>query len=165
MLKKMEIITPLKEHAKEICDLLIESIQTNCAPDYNNDPEIMKEWLSNKTPDNISQWICSKDNISIAALHILENKLTGFALMNTNGEILLNYVLPKYIREGIGKSLLSHLEKIAEIKSIESLSVISTITAKKFYESNGFTQNGEPEQSGDISGDFPLIKHLNISMS
>ena len=38
--------------------------------------------------------------------------------------------------------------------------VISTITAKNFYERNGFVENGEPEYVGNILGDFPLTKHL-----
>ncbi|ARB91017.1 GNAT family N-acetyltransferase [Legionella longbeachae] len=74
---------------------MIESITLSCAPDYDNDPQIIKDWLANKTPENISQWINSKNNLSFAAVE--KDKIVGFALMNREGEILLNYVLPSYL--------------------------------------------------------------------
>ena len=163
MLANLKIITPSSEHSKELSDLLIESITMNCAADYNNDPLIMKEWLANKTPENISQWINSTNNISLVALDTFKSKLSGFALMNKDGEILLNYVLPSYIYKGVGKVLLKEMEHIAKSSGIQSLSVVSTITAKYFYEKNGFIKNGEPEYVGSILGDFPLIKYLSLS--
>lgn len=161
MIANLKIITPSLKHSKELCELLIESITINCADDYNNDPKIMKEWLANKTPDNVSQWIDSTNNISLAAFDTSKDKLVGFVLMNKEGEILLNYVLSTYRYKGVGKVLLNEMEHIAKSSGIKTLSVISTITAKKFYERNGFVTNGEPAYVGDILGDFPLIKHLN----
>lgn len=163
MLANLKIITPSSEHSKELCALLIESITMNCAADYNNDPLIMKEWLANKTPENISQWINSTNNISLVALDTPKGKLSGFVLMNKDGEILLNYVLPSHIYKGVGKVLLKEMEQIAKSSGIQALSVVSTITAKNFYERNGFVKNGEPEYVGAILGDFPLIKHLNTA--
>jgi GNAT superfamily N-acetyltransferase len=163
MLANLKVITPSSEHSKELCDLLIESITMNCAADYNNDPLIMKEWLANKTPENISQWIDSTNNISLVALDTFKGKLSGFALMNKDGEILLNYVLPSHIYKGVGKVLLKEMEYIAKSSGIQALSVVSTITAKNFYERNGFVTNSEPEYVGAILGDFPLIKHLNTA--
>jgi GNAT superfamily N-acetyltransferase len=160
MLSKLKFITPSSEHSKELCDLLVESITMNCAVDYNNDPQIMKEWLANKNPENISQWINSTDNISLAAFDAVKNKFAGFILMNKEGEILLNYVLPAYIYKGVGKALLNEMEHLAKSSGIKALSVVSTITAKNFYERNGFVKSGEPEYVGTILGDFPLIKHL-----
>lgn len=163
MLANLKVITPSSEHSKELCDLLVESITMNCAADYNNDPQIMKEWLANKTPENISQWINSTNNISLVALDTPKGKLSGFVLMNKDGEILLNYVLSSHIYKGVGKVLLKEMEHIAISSGIQTLSVVSTITAKNFYEKNGFVKNGEPEYVGAILGDFPLIKHLNTA--
>ncbi|MBA2649564.1 MAG: GNAT family N-acetyltransferase [Legionella sp.] len=163
MLANFKVITPSSEHSKELCDLLIESITMNCAADYNNDPLIMKEWLANKTPENMSQWINSTNNISLVALDTSKGKLSGFVLMNKDGEILLNYVLPSHIYKGLGKVLLKEMEHIAKSLGIQTLLVVSTITAKNFYERNGFVKNGEPEYVGAILGDFPLIKHLNTA--
>lgn len=163
MLTNLNFITPASEHSEELCNLLIESITTNCAIDYNNDPQIIREWLENKTPENISQWINSANNLSLVAFDASKNKSAGFILMNKDGEILLNYVLPAYLYQGVGKALLKEIERIAKSSGIKVLSVVSTITAKTFYEKNGFVKNGEPEYVGDILGDFPLIKHLNTA--
>jgi len=163
MLANLKFITPSSEHSKELCDLLIESITVNCAVDYNNDAQIMKDWLASKTPENISKWINSENNISLVAFDAIKEKFAGFLLMNKDGEILLNYVLPAYIYKGVGKGLLKEMEHIAKSSEIKTLSVVSTITAKDFYERNGFVKNGKPEYVGAILGDFPLIKHLNTA--
>lgn len=163
MLANLKLITPSTGHSKKLCKLLIESITMNCGADYNNNPKIMQEWLANKTPENISQWISSPNNISLVAFDVFKNKFAGFVLMNKDGEILLNYVLPGYIYKGVGKVLLKEIEHIAKSLGIKALSVVSTITAKNFYERNGFVKNGEPEYVGSILGDFPLIKHLNTA--
>jgi GNAT superfamily N-acetyltransferase len=163
MLANLKFITPSSEHSKELCDLLMESITVNCAVDYNNDAQIMKDWLASKTPENISKWINSENNISLVAFDAVKEKFAGFILMNKDGEILLNYVLSAYIYKGVGKGLLKEMEHIAKSSGITALSVVSTITAKDFYERNGFVRNGEPEYVGAILGDFPLIKHLNTA--
>lgn len=163
MLANLQLITPTSEHSKGLCDLLIESITINCAADYNNDPQIMKAWLANKTPENISKWISTTNNLSLAAVDNSKDKFAGFFLMNKDGEILLNYVLPAYINQGVGKALLNELERIAKSSGIKALSVVSTITAKNFYERNGFVKSGEPEYVGSILGDFPLVKHFGSS--
>lgn len=154
----IKIITPNAQNVYEICNLLIESITLSCAPDYDNDPQIIKDWLANKTPENISQWISSKNNISFAAIE--KYKIVGFALMNKDGEILLNYVLPSYLYKGVGKFLLNEMEHVAKSNGIQALTAISTITAKSFYEKRGFIKNGEPGYVGSLLGDFPLIKAL-----
>lgn len=68
--------------------------------------------------------------------------------------------MPGYLNQGIGTALLSEVEKVAKALNLSTLTVNSTITAKSFYEKNGFTCNGEPEYVGDILGEFPLIKYL-----
>lgn len=160
MLTNLNVIEPSFEHRKELCNLLIESISVNCASDYNNDPQVMAEWLANKTPENMALWIGDKNNISFAIFDVTSDKIASFLLMNREGDILLNYVRPSYIYKGIGKALLKEAEHSARLSGIKNLSVISTITAKKFYERNGFVKNGEPEYVGSIPGDFPLIKYL-----
>jgi integrase/GNAT superfamily N-acetyltransferase len=155
-----EIITPRPKLTEEICQLIICSIIEVCATDYDHDPQILSEWLANKTAENLTQWIKSTSNISFIARDRIHNKVVGFVLMNDTGEILLNYVLPCHLHRGIGTLLFNKLEKIAHKLGLNKISVTSTITAKTFYEKNGFLENGEPRLVGHILGDFPLIKYL-----
>ena len=147
------------EHSEEVCNVLKQSINELCAPDYNYDENILNDWLANKTPENVKNWIESKTNYSLVAL-TKENEIVGFILMSESGEILLNYVLPQYKNQGIGKHLLNSLELYAKNLGLRNIRTVSTITAKSFYERNGFVKNGEPMYVGSILGDFPLIKEL-----
>lgn len=148
------------EHAESVCEVLTRSIREICAKDYNYDESILKEWLRNKTPDNVKTWIESRANYSLAAFDT-ENQIVGFILMSDDGEILLNYVIPEFKSRGVGKQLLHAMEKIAIEHGLKNIKTISTVSAKSFYERNGFLKNGDTMYVGDILGDFPLIKILS----
>lgn len=124
-------------HIKEINQLIIRSIIEICVADHKNQYVLIQDWISNKTPKNISTWI----NNNYAYIAISENyTVVGFIMMSKRGEILLNYILPGYVKRGIGKALLNKLIKIAKQSKIKELTVSSTITAKPFYIKNGFIQ-------------------------
>lgn len=54
----------------------------------------------------------------------------------------------------------SSIEKHAKSLGLRNITTVSTITAKPFYERNGFLKNGDTLYVGEIPGDFPLIKAL-----
>lgn len=153
------IIPAKPDDAIDICYVLIRSIIYVCGPDYLNDEEIIDEWLKNKTPENIEQWISSPNNFSYKAIDN-EKNIVGFTLMNRAGEILLNYVGPGYLHRGIGKLFLQKFEEVAKFNNISEMSVDSTITARNFYLRNGFSLCGEPKMIGNIVGEFPMKKIL-----
>ena len=158
-MNQISIAEAKSEHSEKVCNVLTRSINELCAPDYNYDENILNDWLANKTPDNVKIWIESKTNYSLVAI-TKEKEIVGFILMSESGEILLNYVLPEYKNQGIGKQLLNTLEKYAKTLGLRSIKTVSTITAKSFYERNGFVKNGDALYVGEILGDFPLIKEL-----
>jgi N-acetylglutamate synthase-like GNAT family acetyltransferase len=157
-MEKLSIIKAQKNHAKEIYNLLIRTITEICGRDYNNDPNIMEDWLSNKTPENISTWI-NNSNYTFVALS-QNNMVIGIVLMNSTGEILLNYVLPEYLQKGVGKALLHKIEAVARENSLTTLSARSTITAKTFYEKNGFTPIQDKTTDEVLLNEYPLEKRL-----
>ncbi len=159
----VRILEAKSEHAVDACEVLIRSIKEICAPDYNNDEKILSEWLENKTPKNIREWIESPSNYSVVA-STDEGNIVGFALI-TNNEVMLNYILPEYLYKGIGKLMLISLETYALEQGHTTISAKSSITAKEFYVRNGFISSGEPEYVGDILGDFPMIKTLTHNQS
>jgi GNAT superfamily N-acetyltransferase len=155
-----QIIPADQIHVDDICHVLITSINELCAPDYDQDPTVIKEWLSNKTPENVSAWISASNNHSHIAVAD-ENIVAGFSLINTNGEILLIYVLPEYLNKGMGKALLDKMEFTAQNLGLTTITTKSTITAKPFYERNGFLEDGEPIYVKEILGEFPLKKNIS----
>lgn len=156
---KFQVIPPRPHDAVDICHVLINSITKACGPDYQNDEKIIHNWLENKTPENVKKWISSSDNYSFVAIDN-DGAIVGFSLMNRSGEILLNYIEPKYMHRGIGKLFLEKFEETAKRNSIHEITVYSTITAKDFYLRNGFLFCGEPIMIGSIVGEFPMKKCL-----
>lgn len=132
--------------------------QELCAPYYNNDDEILAQWLANKTPANVRRWIESDRSYCVVAVNG-EGLVVGFASIS-GSEIMLNYVLPEALHQGIGKAMLQALETQAIASGIEEIEVVSTIPAKAFYERNGYVPNGAPRHVGRIIGDFPLVKAM-----
>ena len=154
-----DIVEAKNHHSEGACHVLNRTILEVCAPDYNNDATIIEEWLSNKTVQNVTSWIESTKLFSVVCIGTNDN-VVGFGLTTLDGEILLNYVLPEFLYQGIGKKMLALLEKKIISTGIHEIIVVSSITAKSFYERNGYVKNGEPIRVGNIQGDFPLIKQV-----
>lgn len=152
------VVEASADHADDACHVLRRSISEICGPDYGNDSGIMDEWLSNKTPQNLVSWIEDANNYAIVAVH--QDAVVGFALLR-GSEILLNYVVPEYLNQGVGYLMLSALERRAAVQGLSELRCMSTITARPFYVRNGFEKAGEAVYVGEIIGDFPLRKSIN----
>jgi GNAT superfamily N-acetyltransferase len=146
------------EDAEAACLVLVRSIKEICASYYENDEEILAQWLENKTPTNVRRWIESDRSYCVVAVNG-SDLVVGFAAIS-GSEIMLNYVLPEALHQGIGKRMLQALEDHTLASSIESVEVVSTIPAKAFYERNGYVSNGAPRHVGRLIGDFPLIKRI-----
>jgi L-amino acid N-acyltransferase YncA len=144
--------------AEAACAVLVRSITEICAPYYENDAEILAQWLENKTPANVRRWIESDRSYCVVAVNG-KGKVVGFASIS-GSQILLNYVLPEALHQGIGKRMLQALETQAIASGVEHIDVVSTIPAKAFYERNGYVSNGAPKHVGRIIGDFPLVKTM-----
>jgi putative acetyltransferase len=147
--------------AEAACGVLVRSIKEICAPYYENDEEILAQWLANKTPANVRQWIESDRSYCVVAVNE-KDLVIGFASIS-GSEITLNYVVPEALHQGIGKRLLRALENHAIISGMDHIDVISSIPAKAFYERNGYVSSGSPQYVGHVLGDFPLVKFLNRS--
>ncbi len=146
------------EDAETACVVLVRSIKEICAPSYENDDEILAQWLENKTPANVRRWIESERSYCVLAEND-KGVVVGFASIS-GCEIMLNYVLPEALHRGVGKRMLQALESHAITSGVEHIELMSTIPAKAFYERNGYVSNGAPKHVGRIIGDYPLIKTM-----
>jgi|APHM01.1.fsa_nt_gi N-acetylglutamate synthase and related acetyltransferases len=67
------------------------------------------------------------------------NEITGLAGLETGtGTIGGIFVRPEYKQRGIGTLLINRLEKEAREADVDEMKVSASISAKKFYEKNGF---------------------------
>ena len=148
----------IPKDAEAACAVLVSSIKEIRRRYYENDEEILAQWLENKTPANVQRWIESDRSYCVVAVNG-KGRVVGFASIS-GSEIMLNYVLPEALHQGVGKGMLQALETHAIASGIEHIHVVSTITAKVFYERNGYVSNGAPRLVGRVIGDFPLVKKM-----
>jgi GNAT superfamily N-acetyltransferase len=142
------------DDAVAAADVRVRAITELCAPDHHNDPAILARWLSNKSPEIFKSWITQADN---SVLVVIEDEaIIAVGSVTDRGEITLNYVLPAVRFRGISRALLAALEKRAREKGNSRCTLRSTETARRFYRSAGYVEEGPASGS---SG-YPMSKHL-----
>ena len=134
----MKITSARIENAEEMCNLVKASIVELCAIDHNNDKKELADWLCNKTIENFRFWI--KDHQSFCAFNDT-GEMIGIVMLNQKNEILLNYVSPTNIKNGVGKRLLKNME--ASLTKPCLIKVTPTKTALSFYLKMGFLADAD----------------------
>src|SRR6202043_481576 len=86
----MQIREATADDAAEACRVLRRSITELCSADHMDDPVILEDWLSNKTPANVRSWIVRADSHVFVATN--GNAILAVGAMTSSGEITLNYV-------------------------------------------------------------------------
>lgn len=117
--------------------MLRRSIRELCVADHGHDEAVLAAWLANKTPAKVSSWITSPSSFSVVATEGFE--VQGFGLIRRDGEALEEQAA----RWGLGGVFLT-----------------SSVTAKRFYERNGYLQSGEPTSVYGLRSVYPMSKSL-----
>lgn len=143
-----------QQDSKAILNVIKQSIES-CSLDHDNNQNVIDEWLSNKTEENIINWI----NNSYSYVYKKDNKIVGFILMSKGGVILLNYVLPDYQGDGIGSAMVDFIISLSSSYQIDKIKLESTLTARKFYESKEFVILEETYEHEKLIG-FKMERRL-----
>ena len=109
-----------------------------------NGKDYSKEQIESWSPivKDYSRWKSSLEfNCSYVAL--IDNKIVGFGDLDEKGHIKRLYTHKNYQGKGVGSKILSKLEQEAKNKGFEEITLESTITAKTFYESQGYVCLGK----------------------
>lgn len=122
--------------AESAVDVLRRAIAEICIPDHQNDPPTLERWLRNKTPENFRHWRSAPDNYMVVSA--VEGAICGVGAIRKSGDLDLCYVHPAWQRQGIGKSLILAMETQARAWDIHTLRLVSTLTARTFYERHGY---------------------------
>lgn len=138
--------------------LLRASITQLCVADHQDDPVALEQWLRNKTPGHFVQWLANPESCIVVAE--VASVLCGVGLIRRNGELDLCYILPGWERLGIGRAILAALEAQARSWGLEKLHLISTITARPFYERHGFVLSDEEPAAKFGLRDYHYVKSL-----
>jgi putative acetyltransferase len=153
----MHIRKSTKDDQSVIAELIRETIETVNASDYS--PEQTTTWSDRITMErlierheNVIQFVAEDDG-----------RIVGMGDISVpDEEIDFLYVRKDSIGTGVGSEILSHLEDEARKSGLQTLSVTSSITAKPFFVSRGFTHVKEAQRSlpGAVFTVYILRKNL-----
>jgi hypothetical protein len=147
------------EDAKSIVVVLRRSISESCLLDHSNDTSLIESWLSNKTEEQVIQWIENQSLFLNVAM--IEADIVGVGMVTTAGEISLCYVLPGFLRLGAGASIIKGLESYLLSRGVTRSVVVSTVTALKFYSHMGYEISGKMMNVHGING-IPMRRDLDL---
>jgi len=82
--------------------------------------------------------------------------------VTVQGEITLNYVSPDARFRGVSRAMIAALETRAGERGNERCTLLSTDTARRFYRSAGYTEDGPPKGKFGTTGSYPMSKRLTV---
>ena len=68
----------------------------------------------------------------------LEGRIAGFSDLEPDGHINMLYVHPDFLRHGVARALLEHIEEAARINALRRLYTEASLTARPIFEVMGF---------------------------
>jgi GNAT superfamily N-acetyltransferase len=145
--------------AVQICDVVRASITQLCFADHKGDPDIIAQWLANKTPENVSRWLANAQNINLIAR--ADGEVLAAGCVTVSGEVILNYVSPDARFQGVSRAILAELEGYASRHGNMRCRLDSTTTAHRFYEDRGYRDSGASTFKFGLTT-YPMIKSLSI---
>jgi GNAT superfamily N-acetyltransferase len=154
----MQIRNAVPGDAGDACDVLRRSISELCVEDHRNDPAILARWLSNKTPEAVASWMKQAGNSVLVAVE--GDVVLAVGSVTDKGEIGLNYVSPDARFRGISRAMLRALEARAMERGNARCTLISTETARRFYRSAGYIEDGPPQGKFGTGSSYPMSKVL-----
>src|SRR5262245_15361943 len=151
----------LEEDAVAACEVLRRSIRELCVADHRQDERVLFAWLANKTPENVRAWITALSSFFVVAVD--GSLVCGCGMLQRDGEIQLCYLVPEVQYRGAGKLMLRALEEQAARWGLKALFLTSTVTAKRFYERNGYVQTGVPKSVYGLGRAYPMSKVIALT--
>lgn len=132
-MKNITIIEASSADVKEITQLFHDTIQVINSRDYPKDE--IDDWSSwYKDTDKWAERI----NEQYFIIAKLDNKVVGFSSLATDGYLDFMFVHKDLQGQGIAKALLTEIENKAFIQQNDLIYSDVSITAKGFFEKNGF---------------------------
>src|ERR1700742_2739940 len=134
------------------------SIAELCVADHNRNPEILRRWLASKTPANVAAWTASDGSSLLVAVE--GDTILAVGGVKDDGEITLNYVAPQARFRGVSAALLKALEARAIERGATEITLLSTETAHRFYQSRGYRDMAPSLGKFGTASSYPMSKML-----
>lgn len=138
MLEQFLIRRANSSDAEGIIGAHLSSIKNVCSKDYTKVQ--IEAWARgrNEKPEFMRQAI-QRDFVWVVESQLRILGFSQLAIMDDeNAEVMGLYLMPKALGQGLGKELLHQILEVCRDRKLKSLSLLSTLTARKFYEGHGF---------------------------
>jgi putative acetyltransferase len=124
----------LPADAKRCAEIFRSSIEELAADDY--DEQQREAWAS---PADDEKAFGAKLAGELTLLAMIEGAIAGFASLKGAEEIDMLFIDPEFARQGVGRTLVDALTKLAEARGAKRLTAEASDVAKPLFERLGFT--------------------------
>jgi hypothetical protein len=114
----IEVRDAVREDAPAACEVIRRSISELCEADHRNDPEILRRWLANKTPEIVGSWIIKPGNSVLVTVDD-DSVSLQWARLPTRVRSLSTMYLPDARFRGVSRAMLTALEARALERGID----------------------------------------------
>lgn len=146
MSKKITIRSYNEADAACLTAIYFNTIHKINAKDYSS--EQLDVWAPTSSLET-EGWICKWEKLP-PIVAVIDNEIVGFAELEDNGHIDCFYCHHEHQGCGIGSALMREIEERARKNKLKKLFAEVSITARPFFEKNGFLV--KKEQSVTIRG-------------
>jgi len=120
--------------AKRCAEVFRASIEELTAEDYDADQR--EAWASRADDEEA---FGARLAGALTLLAVIDGSIAGFASLKGGEEIDLLFVDPEFARQGVGRTLVDALTKLAEARGAKRLTTEASDVAKPLFERQGFT--------------------------
>ena len=120
--------------AKRCAEIFRSSIEELAAEDY--DDEQREAWASRADDEEAFGARLAE---ALTLLAVIDGAITGFASLKGAEEIDMLFVDPRFARQGVGRTLVNALTRLAQARGAKRLTTEASDVAKPLFELEGFT--------------------------
>lgn len=146
-LKTVRLRKAVAKDLIELHSVFEQSVRTNCRKDYT--PAQIDAWVNRASVERWKELFAS-DLQFFMAEETEYFQIVGFTSFNRQGYLHSMFVLPSFTRKGIATLLLHFVEDFAYRNTLPSLFAEVSLTARPFFEKQGFIV--EQEQLVEVNG-------------
>ena len=145
------------DEAGDIAALVRASITELCTADHGSDQAKIDKWLENKTEEEVRGWLLRSDR----PIFVIDGTdgIKAAGCHDTRGIVLMNYIAPAQRLRDFSSAMLAHLERSMKRQGIAESRLVSTATARGFYEDRGWQAYGDAIPCMGVTGQ-PMKKWL-----
>jgi putative acetyltransferase len=120
--------------AKRCAEIFRSSIEELAAEDYDADQR--EAWASRADDEEA---FGTRLSGALTLLAVIDQQIAGFASLKGGEEIDMLFVDPQFAHQGVGRTLVDALTRLAEARGAKRLTTEASEVAKPLFERLGFT--------------------------